>query len=418
LNEPIQDNAPKPPGLLPKNVQSWLILGLAVLMVLIMWLTGGKKPPPAQKTPGLAPQMAPPAEINEAKIAELQNRIQELQREQLLAQSALAQQTRTLTMDPADSQTGLAKGSAAGASGERAEDPIQAERKKRNYLSLFASNVALTSRKAAPSPTPGKPEGSPLTVGEGLSPQAGESAQLAQLLKEMMPPATPHADSASTADAEPVKKEPNRPAIPIPGPVDRSAGKTYVVFEGTLLETVLINRLDGAFSGPVECLLSTDVYSRDRQHLLIPAGTKVLGETKKVEAFGQTRLAVVFHRLIMPDGYSTSLDQFKGLNQTGDTGLRDQVNNHYLRIFGASLAIGALGAAAESGTSGALTASGTDQIRQGFAQSMSQSAAQILDRFLNILPTVSIREGHRIKIYLSGDLALPDYLNHKMPSDL
>ena len=44
--------------------------------------------------------------------------------------------------------------------------------------------------------------------------------------------------------------------------------------------------------------------------------------------------------------------------------------------------------------------------------------AQILDKFLNIMPTVAIREGHRVKIYLSGDLALPDYNNHKLPSDL
>jgi len=66
----------------------------------------------------------------------------------------------------------------------------------------------------------------------------------------------------------------------------------------------------------------------------------VLGEAKKVEAFGQQRLAVFFHRLIMPDGYSVSLDQFKGLNQIGETALRDKVNNHYLQIFGASLAVG------------------------------------------------------------------------------
>jgi len=164
--------------------------------------------------------------------------------------------------------------------------------------------------------------------------------------------------------------------------------------------------------------LTNDIYSHDRQHLLIPAGSKVLGETKKVDAFGQTRLAVVFHRLIMPDGYSLSLDQFKGLNQTGDAGLRDQVNNHYLRIFGVSLAIGALGAVAQGGTSGPLTASGTDLMRQGFAQSTAQSSAQILDKFLNVLPTVTIREGHRVKVYLSGDLALPDYNNHKLPSDL
>ena len=160
------------------------------------------------------------------------------------------------------------------------------------------------------------------------------------------------------------------------------------------------------------------MYSHDRQRLLIPAGSKLLGETKKVDAFGQTRLAVMFHRLIMPDGYSVSLDQSKGLNQAGDAGLRDQVNNHYLRIFGVSLAIGALGAVAQGGTSGPLTASGTDVMRQGFAQSTAQSSAQILDKFLNIMPTVTIREGHRFKIYLSGDLALPEYNNHEIPSDL
>ena len=102
----------------------------------------------------------------------------------------------------------------------------------------------------------------------------------------------------------------------------------------------------------------------------------------------------------------------------GDVGLRDQVNNHNLRIFGVSLAIGALGAVAQGGTSGPLTASGTDLMRQGFAQSTAQSSAQILDKFLNIMPTVTIREGHRVKVYLSGDLALPDYNNHKIASDL
>jgi len=115
---------------------------------------------------------------------------------------------------------------------------------------------------------------------------------------------------------------------------------------------------------------------------------------------------------------AVSLDQFKGLNQIGDIGLRDQVNNHYLHIFGVSLAIGAIGGVAQAGTTGSLTASGIDLMRQGFAQSTAQSSAHILDKFLNIMPTVTIREGHRVKVYLSGDLELPDYNNHKMPSDL
>src|SRR5260370_6373940 len=84
--------------------------------------------------------------------------------------------------------------------------------------------------------------------------------------------------------------------------------------------------------------------------LFILAGTKVLGETKRVEGFGQTRLAVAFHRLIMPDGYAVDLDQFHGLNQIGETGLKDQVNHHYLQIFGASIAVGAPGGLAQAGT--------------------------------------------------------------------
>jgi type IV secretion system protein VirB10 len=415
----IQDKAPKPPGLLPKNVQSWLLAGLAVLMIIIMWLTGGKKPAaPARAIPS-APAVQAPLEVNEAKIVDLQNRIQELQREQILAQNALAQQNRILTNGTQDPQPLPTSGSTSRASPERAEDSIREERKKRDYLSLFASNVALTYRRP--------PQSSPSHDGQQTSlaaPPATDpnAAQLAELLKPLQLQGTVPAPSAAVAKdsaAESARKEnPKSPAAAPARAPAAATGKTYVVFEGTVLESVLINRLDGQMAGPVECLLASDVYSHDRQHLLIPAGSKLLGETKKVENFGQNRLAVSFHRLLMPDGYSASLDHFQGLNQIGDAGLRDQVNNHYLGIFGVSLAIGAIGAVAEGGTSAALTATGEDRMRQGFAQGTAQSSAQILERFLNILPTVTIREGHRIKVYLSGDLALPDYTNHTIPSNL
>ncbi len=423
MNDPITEKSPKPPGLLPKNVQSWLLVSIALGMVLIMWLTGGKKPPAAPKA-GLPLTLVPaPVEVNETKIAELQNRIQELQREQLVAQSALAQQNRLLGAAPQDSAA-TQPSYPSNASTEHTEDPISAERKRRDYLSLFASNVAVTYRKNGPSVS------DPNAGTANTPPASPDAAQVAQALKDLMPlpaspsPASPQTTPAvtvsqnSSAEAHTERKEEPRPAAASGGLRNAAAGKTYVLFEGTILETVLVNRLEGQFSGPLECLVTTDVYSHDRQHLLIPAGTRVLGETRKVENSGQSRLAVVFHRLIMPDGYSVSLDQFKGLDQIGDTGLRDQVNNHYLRIFGASLAIGALGAVAETGTGGISTASGSDLMRQGFASSTAQSSAQILDRFLNILPTITIREGHRVKVYLSGDLTLPDYNNHQMPSDL
>ncbi len=407
----IQDKAPKPPGLLPKNVQSWLLVGLAVLMVLIMWLTGGKKPVTPSKAAPLAPSVLPPLEVNEAKIMEMQKRIEELQREQSLAQNALIQQSRVFPSVGSEVPSPQLPQQGYGNPPERPEDAIQAERKKRDYLSLFASNVALTYRKGSPS-SQVREEASP------VSPSAtdGSAAQLAELLKPPQPPALPAASvQAPKTSAAETRKEDARSPVAAPA---MATGKTYVLFEGTVLETILLNRLDGQFTGPVETLLTHDVFSHDRQHLLIPAGTKLLGEARKVEAFGQTRLAVAFHRMVMPDGFSFSLDHFQGLNQIGDAGLRDQVNNHYLRIFGASLAIAAIGAVAEAGTSGGLTVSGSDLMRQGFAQSTAQSSAQILDKFLNVLPTITIREGHRVKVYLSGDLALPDYANHTMPSNL
>jgi len=417
---PIQDKAPKPPGLLPKNVQSWLLAGLAVFMVAIMWLTGGKKPPAPSRTMPPAPTVAAPLEVNEAKIVELQKRIEELQREQAVAQSALAQQTRSLAAGTADSSSSAAPGSPGVSAPERPEDAIDAERKKRAYISLFASNVALTYRKS-PQAAPARENEAGSPTGASIDPGAAQ-AQLAELLRPLQPAVQTSSQLASSTPPKDLsaqterKEETKSPAAQVLAPA--AAGKTYVLFEGTVLETVLLNRLDGQMAGPIECLLSNDVYSHDRQHLLVPAGSKLLGETRKVENLGQTRLAVSFHRLLMPDGYSASLDRFQGLNQIGDAGLRDQVNNHYLRIFGASLAIGAIGAVAEGGTAGALTASGGDLMRQGFAQSTAQSSAQILDRFLNILPTITIREGHRIKVYLSGDLALPDYASHTLPSNL
>jgi type IV secretory pathway VirB10-like protein len=427
MNEPIQEKAPNPPGLLPKNVQSWLLIGLALLMVIIMWATGGKKQPATAKTSAALAPVPAPLEVNETKINELQDRIQELQRQQLVAQNALAQQSHLLGSGTSDQQQEQQMTGANQPPAERVEDPIQAERKKRNYLSLFESNVALTYRKTANSAAPA--ESDTALPRPNLTPDAAQYDQLLKTLAQNAMPQPPSPGQLSTPVAAPHhevsaeknnaerKEEPGVPAAAIGGARNAAAGKTYVIFEGTILESVLINRLEGQFAGPVECLLTTDVYSHDRQHVLIPAGTKLLGETRRVDNFGQTRLAVTFHRLVMPDGYSASLDQFKGLDQIGDSGLRDQVNNHYLRIFGTSLAIGALGAVAEAGTGGTLTANGSDLMRQGFAQSVAQSSAQILDKFLNVMPTVTIREGHRVKVYLAGDLALPDYNNHKMPSD-
>ena len=103
------------------------------------------------------------------------------------------------------------------------------------------------------------------------------------------------------------------------GPIS-PAGPLHRILEGTIVDTVLTNRLDGGSAAPVNCLLTNAVYSHSGHRVVIPAGARILGETKAVQTFGETRLAVAFHRLLMPDGSTFSLDRPLGLDQIGDAG--------------------------------------------------------------------------------------------------
>jgi type IV secretory pathway VirB10-like protein len=278
---------------------------------------------------------------------------------------------------------------------------------------LFASNIALSNRKDAEQKSPAGP--APANVATRppafyplpYPPEA--SANGPTSAKQDSTQTKPAAERSNGPSEDPAREESQRERRPIDPTLQKADGKSYRLFEGTIIETVLTNRLDGTYAGPVNCLVTTAVYAPDRQHLLIPAGARVLGEAKAVNTFGQSRLAVVFHRLMLPDGARVDLESFHGLNQIGETGLRDQVDRHYAQIFGASLAVGAIAGFAHGQAAllpGGLDATALDAYRQGAASNLAQSSAHILDRFLNLLPTVTIREGHRIKIYLSNDLEL------------
>jgi type IV secretion system protein TrbI len=434
LRGTVENKAAKPAGLLPKHTQQIVILGVAVTMVLIMWLTSGAKHPPRAATSPAG--TAPSRSLDPAAVEDFKQNIQKEQAasRQPISPSDLARlQAIGLAGDmppgsqllPPEAAVPAPGGVIGGMSPPQSAppDPVKEDRKKREYLSLFAPNAAFTYRRGPEGEQligQRTNEGNSLTNRLAVPGPAEEQVQKAEAQFEPVNPVAPASQPNSALVAtrpkqEPEVKNPNAIAL---SAFNSFAGKRYVVFEGAFLETLLINRLNGTFSGPVNCLVTNDIYSHDRQHILIPAGSKLLGETKKVEALGQQRLAVFFHRLIMPDGFSVSLDEFKGLSQIGETALRDKVNNHYFQIFGASLAVGILGGIAEAGTGNSFSNSPFDQARAGFGSSLANSSMQILDRFLNILPTVTIREGSRVKVYLSGDLLLPDYAQHTMPPDL
>jgi type IV secretion system protein TrbI len=395
----VQDKRKPAPGVLPKNAQTWVVIGLTTVIMLMLWVSGPAKGSKAsQKTD--APKTETVAGLSPAEIGA---RLEQERREQ---QAPLTPSQRPLNQQAGSGEYASSAGNQQAAMPVE-QDPIEQDMRRREYTSRFSSSVSLSYRAQQTSET----------VRSAADPSAQLPLDLSALEIPNLPASLANNGMAAQATAAPgdgqhKKSNPN---------FNQASGKNYVVFEGTVLETVLVTRLNGDFSGPVICMLTNNIYSHDGLRLLIPAGTKVLGETKRVEGFGQTRLAVAFHRLIMPDGYAVDLDQFHGLNQIGETGLKDQINHHYLQIFGASIAVGALGGLAQAGTNTSslgLPQTSTDAYRQGVATSFAQSSTHILDRFLNLLPTITIREGHRVKVYLTQDLLVPDYAQHEMPSNL
>ena len=170
------------------------------------------------------------------------------------------------------------------------------------------------------------------------------------------------------------------------------------------MSAVLVTQLSGDFAGPVEAHVSIPFYSADRQRILIPRGARLLGTVQPVRDQDQSRLAVGFHRLILPDGRWITL-AFHGLNGIGEGALRDQVNRHYVSMFAAAGAVGVIAGLTLQGSNP--YGGGQQGFQAGVSQGLGQGASQILERFLNRLPSLTIRAGHRLRVWLTGDVLMP-----------
>lgn len=397
---PVADRRPVPRGVLPRGVQTWLMAALAIGMLLIIFLTGKPEVPTTGRQTSVVPQSP-----NVDRVRDYQQRLRLLDeqaavdaREAALADESLPPSFEDDTATPPQ------------------VDPLAAERERREYESLFASNIALSRRPDAERPDAG---GSRMN---GRAPAASANANEPSI--DDIADAVVRASGrnvTATADRAMASQPPARPSPDSPkerdkpsstGPIS-SIGPLHRVLEGTLIDTVLTNRLDGGVAAPVSCLVTNPVFSHSGQHVLIPAGARIIGETRPVQTYGETRLAVAFHRILMPDGSTVPLDRFRGLNQLGDSGLRDRVNHHYWSTFGAAGAVGLVSGLSQFLGSAGLGLGDGDRtviVAGSAADATAQASAQVMSRFLNRLPTVTIREGHRVKAYVTSDLDLPEWM--------
>ena len=250
---------------------------------------------------------------------------------------------------------------------------------------------AAQAEPAAPVSAPFDPLAMMSQISEAASEAAGGSAEELPPWERTVPGVT---GPAVTASAD---------AVTLTTPNDPLGFER--VYEGSVVSGVLVTQLSGDFAGPVEAHVSIPFYSSDRQRILIPRGARFLGTAQPVRDQDQSRLAVGFHRLILPDGRWVNL-AFHGLNGLGEGALRDQVNRHYVAMFAAAGAVGAIAGLTLQG-SGNPYEGGRAGFQSGVSQGLGQSSSQILDRFLNRLPSITIRAGHRLRIWMTGDVLMP-----------
>ena len=237
------------------------------------------------------------------------------------------------------------------------------------------------------------------------APNIAQAEDAAEDRKQSPAPAQIENVSASGPAVQTAQKNPMAPYD-----FDGYEGRLYRVFEGTVMEGVVTNHIDGALSGPILVMLTTDYYSHDHQQLLLPQGTRLIGNVQSVGSAGQRKLLVAFTRAVCPDGFSLELNRFMTLDQVGTTGLATSVNNHYLSSFVAAAAIGGIGGLAQINNGSALNSGA--QLRNGITEQTGQESEQILQKFLTRLPILTVKEGSRARVYINHDLLIPSYNEH------
>jgi type IV secretory pathway VirB10-like protein len=228
-------------------------------------------------------------------------------------------------------------------------------------------------------------------------------------------PSQKSSNAAAASEQQPAANTKSDPMGPYS--FDQYQGRLYRIFEGTVLEGVVTNHIDGGFNGPILVMLTTDYYSHDHQQLLMPQGTRLIGTVQSVGNAQQRKMFVTFHRAVCPDGFSLDFDKYIGLDPLGTTGLATKVDHGYFQAFAAAAAIGGIGGLAQIGNNGSVLNPSTE-IRNGISEQTASEGEQILNHFLNRLPVITFKEGSRARVYVGRDILIPSYAEHRMDPTL
>lgn len=185
----------------------------------------------------------------------------------------------------------------------------------------------------------------------------------------------------------------------------------YELKAGWIIPAVLITGINSDLPGSILAQISQNVYdTATGRYLLIPQGTKAVGEYKSNIVYGQERVLTAWTKLIFPNGDTLNLEGMNGTSQDGYSGFTDQVNNHYLRIFGSAFLMSSITAGIamsdKSSSSSSEKETNADKAMSQAIEQMSTVASEMIRKNMNIAPTLEIRPGYKFNIFVTKDIIL------------
>ncbi|WP_298166266.1 TrbI/VirB10 family protein [Novosphingobium sp.] len=178
-----------------------------------------------------------------------------------------------------------------------------------------------------------------------------------------------------------------------------------VVQAGSIIPAALITGIRSDLPGLVTAQVTQNVYdSPTGRILLIPQGSRLIGEYDADVAYGQSRVLLAWNRLILPDGRSIVLERQPAADPRGFAGLQDGTDYHWGGVFKAALVSTLLDAGSEAGAGN--DSDLTRAIRRGTQDSVARAGEQVVSRELNIKPTITIRPGFPVRVLVTRDLVL------------
>lgn len=193
------------------------------------------------------------------------------------------------------------------------------------------------------------------------------------------------------------------------------------IFEGDFIDGVLLNQLVAdSRESPVIIGITKDMYDRYGQFIVFPTNTRFIGYSRIIRSQGASRLFIGMKKIILPNNAVINIPpakRFPGLENDGSLGIQGKVKGHFLKKFGSTLFVGllnGLGGIAQnrinpySGWGGAISKS---------SENFSEIGNRMIQHYLNIVPTIQIPAGHRIKIYFTSDYIISPYQTIQYPQE-